>query len=75
MGRGGGGGRQEIGIHGFGGEKKKEKTPSGRSRRSWEQNINRNLKEIRWDVVNWISLAQDRQGGDLVNAVIKVHVL
>jgi hypothetical protein len=38
----------------------KGKRPLGRPRRSWEDNIKMNLREIGIDGVNWIQLAQDR---------------
>jgi hypothetical protein len=36
------------------------KRPLGRSRRSWEDNIKLDLREIGIDGVNWIQLPQDR---------------
>jgi hypothetical protein len=36
------------------------KIPLGRTRRRWEDNIRMNLREIVWEVVDWIHLAQDR---------------
>jgi hypothetical protein len=36
------------------------KRPLGRSRRRWEDNIKMDLKEIWFEVVNWIHLAQNR---------------
>jgi len=36
------------------------KRPHGRLRRRSEDNIKTNLKEIGWEVVDWIDLAQDR---------------
>jgi hypothetical protein len=51
------------------------KTPLGRPRRRWVDNIKMYLLEIGWGVVDWIGLAQD---GDmwraLVNAVINLRV-
>jgi hypothetical protein len=32
----------------------------GRPRRTWVENIKMDLREIRWDGVVWIDLAQDR---------------
>jgi hypothetical protein len=32
----------------------------GRPRRRWVDNIKMDLREIIWDVVDWIGLAQDR---------------
>jgi hypothetical protein len=51
------------------------KRPLGRPRRGWVDNIKKNLKEIGWDCVNWIGLAQDRDNWrPLVNAVINLRV-
>jgi ribosome biogenesis protein Tsr3 len=36
------------------------KRPLGRPRRRWVDNIKINLREIAWDVMEWINLAQDR---------------
>jgi hypothetical protein len=36
------------------------KEPFGRPRRRWENNIKMDLKEIGWEGVAWIDLAQDR---------------
>jgi hypothetical protein len=52
------------------------KRPLGRQRRRWEDGIRMDLKEIGWEGVDWIRLAQDR---DLwraaVNAVMNLRVL
>jgi hypothetical protein len=32
----------------------------GTSRRRWEDNIKRDLREIWWDGMDWIHMAQDR---------------
>jgi hypothetical protein len=51
------------------------KRPLGRPRRRWIDNIKRDLLEIRLNVVNWISLAQDRyRWRALVNSVMKCRV-
>jgi hypothetical protein len=34
--------------------------PLGRSRRRWEDNNRLDLREIGWEVVDWIHLVQDR---------------
>jgi hypothetical protein len=34
--------------------------PPGRPRRTWEDNIRMDLREIRWGGMDWIDLAQDR---------------
>jgi hypothetical protein len=36
------------------------KTPPGRSRCRWEDNIRMYLREIGWKSVDWIHVAQDR---------------
>jgi hypothetical protein len=44
--------------------------PLGRPRRRWVDNIKMDLREIGWDDVDWIDLAQDREEWkDLVNTV------
>jgi hypothetical protein len=36
------------------------KRPLGRRRRMWVDNIKMDLREIGWDGIDWIELAQDR---------------
>jgi hypothetical protein len=36
------------------------RTPLGRPRRRWVDNIKMNVREIGWDYVDWMELAQDR---------------
>jgi hypothetical protein len=36
------------------------KRPLGRPRRRWVHNIKMDLREIGWDGVDWIDMAQDR---------------
>jgi hypothetical protein len=51
------------------------KRPLGRPRRRWVDNIKMDLREIRWDGIDWIDLAQDRdQWRALVNAVMNLRV-
>jgi hypothetical protein len=51
------------------------KRPLGRPRRRWVDNIKMDLREIGWDGMDWIDLAQDRdQWRALVNAVINFRV-
>jgi hypothetical protein len=51
------------------------KRPLGRQRRGWVDNIKMDLREIRWDSMDWIVLAEDRvQWRALVNTVMKVRV-
>jgi hypothetical protein len=38
------------------------KRPLGRPRRRWVDNIRMDLREIGWDGMDWIDLAQDREG-------------
>jgi hypothetical protein len=51
------------------------KRPLGRPIRSWVDNIKMNLREIGWDGMDWIELAQDRgQWRVLVNMVMSLRV-
>jgi hypothetical protein len=46
-----------------------------RPRRRWVDNIKMDLREIEWDVVDWIDMAQDRdQWRALVNTVLNLRV-
>jgi hypothetical protein len=50
------------------------KRPLGRPRRRWVDNINIDLREVRWDVMDWIDLAQDRDHWQfLVNTVMNLR--
>jgi hypothetical protein len=40
--------------------KSEGKRPLGRPRRIWEDNIKMDVKDIGWEGVDWIHLAQDR---------------
>jgi hypothetical protein len=47
----------------------------GRPRRRWVDNIKMDLREIGWDGIGWIELAQDRdQWRALVNTVMNLRV-
>jgi hypothetical protein len=49
--------------------------PLGRPRRSWEDNITMDLREIGFGDVDWIHLAQDRgRWRALVNTVMSLRV-
>jgi hypothetical protein len=49
--------------------------PLGRPRRRWVDNIKIVLREIGWDGVDWVSLAQDRdQWRALVNTAMNLRV-
>jgi hypothetical protein len=51
------------------------KRPLGRPRRRWVGNFKIDLREIGWDGVDWIKLAQDRdQWRALVNTVMNLRV-
>jgi hypothetical protein len=51
------------------------KRPLGRARRRCVDNIKIDLREIGWDGMDWIDLAQDRdQWRTLVNTVMKLRV-
>jgi hypothetical protein len=48
---------------------------TGRQRRRWVDNIKMDLREIGWDGMDWIDLAQDRdQWRAIVNAVMNFRV-
>jgi hypothetical protein len=51
------------------------KRPLGRPRRRWVDNIKMDLREIGWDGMDWIDLAQNRdQWRALVNMVMNLRV-
>jgi hypothetical protein len=51
------------------------KRPLGRRRRRWVDNIKIDLREIRWNGIDWIDLAQDRgQWRALVKTVMNLRV-
>jgi hypothetical protein len=51
------------------------KRPLGRSRRRWVDNIKMDFREIEWDGMDWIDLAQNRdQWRALVNTVMNLRV-
>jgi hypothetical protein len=51
------------------------KRPLGRPRRRWVDNIKMDLREIGWDVMNWIDLAHDMdQWRALENTVMNLRV-
>ena len=56
--------------------KPEEKRPLGRPRCRWEDNIKVDLQEVGCGGMDWIKLAQDRDGWRaLVNAVMNLRVL
>jgi hypothetical protein len=55
--------------------KSEGKTSPGRSRRRWVNNIKMDHREIEWDGIHWIDLAQDRdQWSALVNTARNLRV-
>jgi hypothetical protein len=51
------------------------KGPLGKPRRRWVDNIKIDLREIGWDGMDWIDVAQDRaQWRALVNTVMNLRV-
>jgi hypothetical protein len=51
------------------------KRPLGTPRLRWVDNIKMDLREIEWDGVDWIDMAQDRdQWRVLTNTVLKLRV-
>jgi hypothetical protein len=51
------------------------KRPLGRPRCRWANNIKMDLREIGWDGMDWINMAQDRdQWGALVNTVMNLRI-
>jgi hypothetical protein len=56
-------------------EKPEGNRPLGRPRRRWVDNIKMDFREIGWDGMDWIYLAQDRdQWRALVNTVMNLRV-
>ena len=53
--------------------KPKGKSPIGRPRRRWEDNIRMDLKEIGINTRNWIDSTQDRDLRALVNAAFNLR--
>jgi hypothetical protein len=55
--------------------KARRKKSLGRSRRRWVDSIKIDLREIGWDDMDWIELAEDRdQWRALVNTVMNLRV-
>jgi hypothetical protein len=51
------------------------KRPLGRPRRRWVENIKMDLREIGWDRVDWVDMAQDTdQWRALLNTVLNLRV-
>jgi hypothetical protein len=55
--------------------KPEQKRLLGIPRRMWVENIKMDLREIEWDDIDWIYLAQDRdQWRSFVNTVLNLRV-
>jgi len=64
------------GVHSVLVGKPEGKTPLGRPRRSWEDNINLDLQEVGCGVMGWIELAEDRNRWlALVNTLVNLWIL
>jgi len=62
-------------IQGFGGGGAEERRQLGRPKRSWEDNIKMDLREVGCGGIDWIDLAQDTYRWlALVNAVMNLRV-
>jgi hypothetical protein len=54
---------------------RERKKPLGRPRRRWKDNIKMDLREIVWEVVDWIHLGQHRnQWRAVVNTVMNFRL-
>jgi hypothetical protein len=63
------------GVYRFFVRKPEGRRPLGKHKRRWEDNINMDLQEVRWEDTYWIDLAQDwDRWRALVNAVMNLRV-
>ena len=66
---------EESGVYRFLLGKPEGRTPLGRHRRRWADNIRMDLQEVGCGYMDWIGLAQDRdRWGTLVSAVMNLRV-
>ena len=67
---------ERIGVYwAWGGGESEGRRPLGRPRCRWEDNIKMDLQEVGCGGIDWIDLAQDRDGWRaLVNAVMNIRV-
>jgi hypothetical protein len=57
------------------GRKSEDRRPFERLRQGWKDNVITDLREIRWEVVDWIHPAQDRDRWQaVVNTVMNLRV-
>jgi hypothetical protein len=67
--------REKRNAYGILVKKPEGKKPLGRPRHRWVDHIKIDLRDIGWDGMDWISLAQDRdQWRALVNLVMNLRV-
>jgi hypothetical protein len=63
-----------MGKKGFDGKTRQRERPLARPRRRWLDNIKMDLREIGWNGVDWLDLAQNRgQWRALVNKVTNLR--
>jgi len=66
---------EERGVYRFLLWKPERRRPQGRTRRRWVYNIRMDLQEVGCGYMDWIGLAQDRDGWrTLVSAVMNLRV-
>ena len=66
---------EERGVYRFFVGKPEGRSPLGRPRRRWVDNIRMDLQEVGCDYMDWIGLAQDRDSWrTLVSAVMNLRV-
>jgi hypothetical protein len=51
-----------------------DERPLARPRSKWEDNVKVDHIGVRWENVDWINLAEDRQWQTLVNTIMSFHV-
>jgi hypothetical protein len=55
--------------------KPKRRTPLGKPRRRWEDNIKIDIQGVRWGGIDWIDLTQERERWRfLLNTVINLRL-
>jgi len=47
----------------------------GRRKRKWDDNIRMDLREVAWEFVDWIHVAQDRDQWWAVNTVMNLWIV